>query len=679
MSLLSPIAFAAVPDDFPRFVVPGHDDEMRAIRELFYYHYQNAGPVIPLWDEWLPNATLWPAVGDVQHLDDMRHRWASALASRPMDADGYVFTLQHDGTAHALGWPFPLWQQGGGIGWHFVGTGVQGYDAPLVKPDNWTVVHAVSGAINDKGWQLDLTSPHATAQTPAFHIDAKQAPWLRLNWWASGSESAHPYIEWTTSDHPGFSLDRRVSFEPAKVGLDGGETRTMICMYKVPSWKGTITNLRIGFDNPAAAKVVIKSFHTAYDSRHPVNNLNLIRGSHDYFMWTGDMSFLQSQMPRLRKAMRYVMSEFQTRTHKCIYNTWPGHDGRSGVRYVNGKKQIVFGEGIGSNYWDLLPFGGEDALATIYYYDALEDLAQLEAETARLEPRPPMAPDGFDPVDLRTHAEEVCAYGRKRFWNDQPQRFGTVDLDGVMHDYGFTFLNLEAIYYDFASPDQAKSILSWIDGERTVAGDTSTGKDIYHWRFGPRSTTRRNIDYYFWAWSDPEKIPFGDQVQDGGAVLGWSYHDLMAHIKTLGPDSAAARLNEIAKWFEDVQAAGGYRKYYDVPGRGTLQGGNVPGGLGLDKEFFESVLPPNVMLYGFLGLKPGVDTLTVDPKLPRDWPSLRVTQIHWRNLVLDITASRDKVHLAWRGKSETPIFARFGSGASTPIALNGQSEIDLKR
>ena len=47
-----------------------------------------------------------------------------------MNAEGYVHTQQHDGPAHAEGWPFPLWMQAGGIGWHFRGTGVPGYDAP---------------------------------------------------------------------------------------------------------------------------------------------------------------------------------------------------------------------------------------------------------------------------------------------------------------------------------------------------------------------------------------------------------------------------------------------------------------------------------------------------------------------------------------------------------------------
>src|SRR5207253_9157850 len=134
---------------------------------------------------------------------------------------------------------------------------------------------------------------------------------------------------------------------------------------------------------------------------------------------------------------------------------------------------------------------------------------------------------------------------------------GTLDLDGNMHDYGFTFLNNEAIYYGFASESQAKSIRDWLSGKRVVEGDTSQGADIYHWRFGPRSTTLRNLDYYFWGWSAPESIPFGNQVQDGGAVLGWSYHDLMATVSTQGPDAAAARIAEIVKWFDETQAAGG--------------------------------------------------------------------------------------------------------------------------
>ena len=156
----------------------------------------------------------------------------------------------------------------------------------------------------------------------------------------------------------------------------------MLPMYRMKGWKGVITGLVIGFDNPGPAQVVIKSFHTACDSRHNINNLNYIRGCHDYVLWSGDLAFLRGQIGRIRTAMRFMMREFDTRARRCVYTTWPGHEGRSGVRRDGGKRTVVRGEGIGSNYWDLLPFGGEDALATVYYYNTLLDLAEMEEQIA---------------------------------------------------------------------------------------------------------------------------------------------------------------------------------------------------------------------------------------------------------------------------------------------------------
>ena len=392
----------SVPDDFPRFVVPGHEREMSLLRELYWLHDQPAGPLIPLWDEWMPMSTLWPARGEGLQLNSMRGRWAAALAGRAMNAEGFVHTHQHDGPAHAEGWPFPLWQQAGGIGWHFAPTGVPGYDAPHATPDGWTLTAARGQALSAKGWPIELTAAGATAQTPSFAVEARAAPWLRLNWWASGLERANPYVEWTAKDAPQFSPDRRLYFSAAggdgPVDLARGETRSMLPMYRLPAWKGAITGLRIGFDNPGPAQVVIKSFHTACDTRQNINNSNFIRGCHDYFLWTSDLTFLRGQIGRIRTAMRFMMREFDTRARKCVYTTWPGHEGRSGVRRVAGKTVIVTGEGIGSNY--------------------------------------------------------------------------------------------------------------------------------------------------FWGWSNPESVPWGNQVQDGGAVLGFSYHDLMARLKTAGPDDAWQRLRD---------------------------------------------------------------------------------------------------------------------------------------
>ena len=656
------------PADFPRFIVPGHEKQMASLRSLYWLHYEPAGPLIPLWDEWMPMATLWPARGSGSERMKMRARWAAALASRGMSDEGYIHTHQHDGLAHSEGWPFPLWTQGGGIGWHFRGTGIAGYDGPPVTHDGWVITGGKSGEINDKGWVVELTDASAAIQSPAFAVNAKLAPWLRLNWWATDLTHADCYVEWTTDKHPEFSRDRRYYFSPA--AAEDKETRTMIGVHRHKDWAGTITALRIGFGNDRPAKVVIKSFHTAFDTRHNINNANFIRGVNDYFLWSRDLAFLRDQMPRVRKAMRFIEREFQTRQRKCIYTTWPGHEGRSGVRWIDSRKQIIAGEGIGSNYWDLLPFGGEDALATIYYYDTLLDLAGLEeAIAANAHWNIAGGADAYDPADLRRHAREVKDYGTKRFWNEKSGRFGTVDLDGAMHDYGFVFLNNEAIYFDFATPEQARQIRAWISGRRTVEGDTSTGSDIYHWRFGPRSTTRRNVDYYFWAWSNPESIPWGYQVQDGGAVLGWSYHDLMAILKVQGPDAAASRLGEIITWFEETQTEGGYRAYYGKdPARGTMQGANVPGGLGLDKEFFESILVPQVMLYGFLGFSPAADGFHIDPKLPSDWPELTITRIHLRQHVLDITAARDgTITVKGTGPADDVVVVTVPKGAKLSV------------
>jgi len=138
-------------------------------------------------------------------------------------------------------------------------------------------------------------------------------------------------------------------------------------------------------------------------------------------------------------------------------------------------------------------------------------------------------------------------------------------------------------------------------------------------------------------------------VQDGGAVLGFAYHDQMARLRTVGPDNAWAALRRTLDWFAEVRAEGGYRAYYAKPGRGTLQGGGPAGGLGMDQEFFESVLVPQIMLYGFLGFEPTPDGFRLAPSLPRDWPSLRITRIAWRDTVLDITVGPRELTITCAG------------------------------
>jgi hypothetical protein len=676
---LLPVAAAAqdAPPDFPRFTVPGQQKAMDALRDLYWLHYPGAGPKATLWDEWLPEPSLWPAVASGGEARAFRDQWAQALGGRILDADGYVATHQHGSIAHPLGWPFPFWNQGaGGMGWHFSFQNTVDANwrkADVDKPIGWTVDGAEDGGVGDAGWNLRLTGAGASVSTPAVAIDTFQAPFVQLRWQAHGLGDAQPWVEWITKGEPGFGPDRRVYFPPVETSVTHYEA---IPMFRHPGWNGTITGLRIGFDNAGpGATAMIQALFTQYDTRQNAKHAAFVNGCAAYFQWTGDRNFLRDNINRMRRAVRYDMTEMQAATGGVINTAWVGHDGRPGFTVnADGGKTIHTGHGVGDNYWDLLPFGARDAYATIHYYRALLNMVEIERLVKEHpEWNVPGGPLALDPEMLARHAAFVKKTGNKVFWNDKTGRFvACVDADGRAHDFGYTFVNNEAIAYGFATADHARKIEEWLNGDRMVPGDTSTGADIYRFRFGPRATTKRNVEWYGWFWSGPETIPWGGQVQDGGAVLGFSYHDLMARLDVLGPDNAWKRLGEVVRWFDDVQAAGGYRAYYkDKPGI-TLQGGGTAGGLGLDHEFFESVLVPQIVLDGFLGFHATGDGFRLNPRLPKAWPSLSVDHIGWHGLMLTVTAKPDTIVIDKVGATDEPVWIVPPPGAWR-MSLDGKA------
>jgi hypothetical protein len=59
------------------------------------------------------------------------------------------------------------------------------------------------------------------------------------------------------------------------------------------------------------------------------------------------------------------------------------------------------------------------------------------------------------------------------------------------------------------------------------------------------------------------------------------------------------------------------------------------------REFVESLLLPQIMIDGFLGLQPRMDGLKIRPSLPKDWPSLTITRIAFQGAIYSITAAAD--------------------------------------
>lgn len=550
---------------FPRFLVPGQEEALGRMEELFRLHHPGAFTTGSTWDAWLPHATLWAAVGSEPSARVARERFQASFLSRPIDWDGYVSVCQHRGLGHGSGWPFPTYQQSGGVGWHFStaddtwAVATCGIKA-LTSAEGWDFAGATVGPISAaKGLELRATGPEIIVTTPPFRCAAQVAPFVRVEWEARGlADHSRPRVFWRSEAEPDWSSERSAPFPPFLP--DGLMRYSNVPLYRERSHGGTLTRLRLSFDHAAGATLHLKSLITAIDTRHPITNFDFVRGSAEYFLWTGDIAFLRENIGRMRAALRFGLTEFDVEEQKHVRVPWVGHDGRSGLDPTKaGPAALRFGYGVGNNYWDLLPFGGHDALATIYLLDALARMAVVEGAIAKsAEWKIPPAAAGADEESLARLRVAVQEHAARFFWNDQTGRYiGWQDLDGQRHDYGFTFVNLEATAYGLATPEQGRSIFDWLDGRRIIAGDTSQGGDIYHWRFGPRSTTKRNVETYVWAWSDPKAIAWGDQVQDGGAVLGFSYFDLMARLRILGPDDAWRRLQAVTDWFAEVQAGGG--------------------------------------------------------------------------------------------------------------------------
>ncbi len=684
-----------VPPSFPRFHIPGHEKDARWLSRYLWYHFSHRGGAGPCLfnQEYVTTSDLWMGGAKhprLPHLIQPTHRH-NLLAIR-MDDEGYVWTHQHFSHAHEHGWPFPMWTQGRAgkdgltAGWHFQTNGPgwvwQHYlrhhpKSPYGRAraiEGWELHHVASKGIVEGRWRLVATGAAPTITTPAtVSIDAFNSPFVQLRWRRApqADGATRPYIEWLAEGDTAFGPDRRVEILPG-TGNPAYEavsktTHSLVRMHRHPTWQGRVRRIRIHLapdhDGTTPLTFDIDSFFTVYDTRHSINNPIYILACWNLYRWTGDRGFLAKVIGPMRRALRYQQTVMGGLEHKHIRNPWVGHDGLAGwLRGPDGKKQMRKGHGIGNNYWDLLPFGWDDMYATSQYYASTLVMAEVEqAILDHPEWKLPRGEPALDPASLRRHAAEVRAEANATFWNEATGRFvACIDQAGKRHDYGFTFLNLDAIWYGMANDEHARSIMEWLGGKRIVTGDTSTGEDIYHWRFGPRATTKRNVEWYGFFWTHPENIPWGGQVQDGGAVLGFSFYDMWAWLHVVGPDAAWDRLAELLRWEREVWAAGGYRKYYEGGKRGTtLQGGGTAGGLGIDHEFWESSLVPSIVVYGFLGLDPDATSLVIRPKLPKACPTMGVSDVLYRGVRLDVRAGAESVELALKDKPAEPIVLRF--------------------
>ena len=390
-----------------------------------------------------------------------------------------------------------------------------------------------------------------------------------------------------------------------------------------------------------------------YDTRHFTTNSTFILGAYRYFCWTRDKAFLTEMMPKLRQAMAFLLNDLQGRKGVIVINA-PGHEGRN--------------DGIGSNYWDILPFGYKDAFCNSYYYEALRAMADLEklCQDAGFDfPGPKQSPVFYNALRAKVRRSY-----NQNFWDDAKGRYvGCVDVDGVKHDYGFTFVNVEAMAYGLADRQQAERVYNWMETEKT-----STGKaDTYSaWLFAPRANAIHNPPrsegssklqvpssnsgvapsptrpvspsppaWWHFGWGG---TPFGDQCQDGGAILYTSFYDVVARARLLSADNAYQRLTEILDRYDKPDRLCGGSPLYR--GEATQGGpGGSAGSVGVEGEFPESGLAPTSFLYAFIGVDADTRSLRIRPNLPSCLEYAGVRNLCYGGQMYDIKVTRDTVEV----------------------------------
>jgi len=160
----------------------------------------------------------------------------------------------------------------------------------------------------------------------------------------------------------------------------------------------------------------------------------------DYVRRTGDIS----QINLARKWLDYMIKNTTDEKNKPFLFRTPYSTGISGE----------FKGGYVSNWWDVIQFGGYDAYINSLYYNALKEMAKIEQR----------AENRFLSARNKAFAEKVKESFNKYLWNPKTKRYaGWLDLEGNLHDYWFTFINLMAVWYGIIEGQQAKSLLQRLD------------------------------------------------------------------------------------------------------------------------------------------------------------------------------------------------------------------------
>ncbi len=263
-------------------------------------------------------------------------------------------------------------------------------------------------------------------------------------------------------------------------------------------------------------------------------NSSYISAVSEICLWENDTSFLYEKdadgkarfdssknltvLEKVQKATDYFFDKNDLNGGGIRY------DENSGLVYILTPANSGKSDGDGSNYWYNHRFGYLDCYNNIAFNSAMTYLAKLYTLMGQPE----------NAAKYKEIAQKNKLAINDTFWSETDGRYiGCKDADGVKHDLGFTFVNLLAISEGIADENKTKSIISWLDGERTVTTDTAS--DVYAFAYAPRTTTVDTSDAW-WDYVDGKyplatNAQFGTHAQNGGASYLGAAFDIDARSK----------------------------------------------------------------------------------------------------------------------------------------------------
>lgn len=358
----------------------------------------------------------------------------------------------------------------------------------------------------------------------------------------------------------------------------------------------------------------------------------------------------QTMKSRLQKAMSYMLNTL---------------DGKSGVLVINDPRNNALAganSSVASNYWDAMTaFGYISSYENIFFYASVNAYAEI------------LEYYGEDSTYYRNLAETIKTKFNETFWNRTKKRYITsINANGVKLDFGVTYVNFMAVALGLADELKTEAIYSWLDGERIIEGDTSTGADIYgNFKYAARgntidvsSVTDENGAWYWWYNAETMSPAsglgaYGNQMQNGGTIFYISYYDLMGRYG-YDAESAFDRFSVIMEEFHKDSLRRNSRTFY---------GEYVEGILG---EFPESGLVPYTFVSGLCGINVTTKGLEINANLPEEIDYAGVSEYHYGNRVYSIRVDKSLTEPVVEQYENGTFYVKVPAGATYYITKDNR-------